>query len=126
MLQPLFEEVPDLMALEFTTWTVRSDKTPEMAVRTTLSADSWVLSWLPDRLLTQEAACHGLALDEILSDPNPEDPEQALAVAELLAAELDLTLREVVVLLWVRSAQRDPRPDATPMPHHRPATPVHS
>ncbi|MFE2994509.1 hypothetical protein ACFXG4_05790 [Nocardia sp. NPDC059246] len=125
MLQPLFEEVPDLMALEFTPWTVRSDKTPEMAVRTTPSTDSWVLTWLPDRLLTQEAACRGLVLDEILSDPSPDDPDQALAVAELLAAELDLTLREVVVLLWVRSAQRDLHTEFTPAPPH-PAAPVHS
>ncbi|WP_063712662.1 hypothetical protein [Nocardia concava] len=96
----------DLMALDITPETVRSDKTPEIAVRTTLPTDTWVLSWLPNRLLTFEQARSGMVLDEILSDPAPADPEQALEFAELRAAELGLTLPEVVVLLWDRYDQR--------------------
>ncbi|BEK90675.1 hypothetical protein NSERKGN1266_66260 [Nocardia seriolae] len=104
-----FEEVPDLMALEFTPWTIRSDKTPEMAVRTALSMDSWVLTWLPNRLLTLEQACDGMTLDETLSDPAPANPEEALEMAALLAAEIGLMLPEVVVLLWDRSVERERR-----------------
>ncbi|AYF78912.1 hypothetical protein D7D52_10730 [Nocardia yunnanensis] len=95
------------MALETTHQTVTSDRTPERAFRTGLSADSWQLSWLPDRLLTFEQARNGVVLDEILSDPAPADPEQALELAELLADDLGLTLREVVVLLWDRLAAHE-------------------
>ncbi|GAB2563697.1 hypothetical protein GCM10027167_83520 [Nocardia heshunensis] len=99
------------MALEFTPWTIRSDKSPEMAFRTTLSMDSWKLTWLPDRLLSLEQAAIGMGLDEVLSDPAPAKAEDALEVAELQAAQLGLTLREVVVLLWIRSAERDRAPE---------------
>ncbi|MFE3190934.1 hypothetical protein ACFXHA_18120 [Nocardia sp. NPDC059240] len=103
--------MPDPMALEFMPWTIRSDKSPEIAFRTTLSMDSWMLTWLPDRMLTLEQAAIGMGLDEVLSDPAPADAEDALEVAEMRAAQLGLTLREVVVLLWVRSAERDRKPE---------------
>lgn len=99
------------MALEFTPWTIRSDKSPEMAFRTTLSMDSWKLTWLPDRMLSLEQAAIGMGLDEVLSDPAPADAEDALEVAEMRAAQLGLTLREVVALLWIRSAERDRKPE---------------
>ncbi|MEC3956796.1 hypothetical protein VMT65_27425 [Nocardia sp. CDC153] len=93
------------MALEFTPWTIRSDKTPEMAVRTTLSMDSWVVTWLPNRMLSLELARIAMELDEVLSDPAPADAEEALEMAGLMAERLGLTPREVVVLLWDRYAE---------------------
>ncbi|MTE15974.1 hypothetical protein [Nocardia aurantiaca] len=104
-------------------WVIRSDKTPEMAIRTTPSDDSWRLTWAPDRLFSLEAACHAMLLDEILSDPDPEDLDQALEVAELLAGELGFTLREVLVRLWNRSDRQERRTDSAAPPHR--AAPVH-
>ncbi|MCU1645092.1 MAG: hypothetical protein JWN03_5367 [Nocardia sp.] len=95
------------MALALTTWLITSDVTPEIALRSTTSEDEWVLTWLPDRSLTLEQAVSGMVLDEILSDPELADGEAALELAAFRAAELGVTLREVVVQLSIRIAQRD-------------------
>ncbi|WP_194853025.1 hypothetical protein [Nocardia sp. SYP-A9097] len=95
------------MALAFTTWLITSDVTPEIALRSTTSEQDWELSWLPDRKLTFEQAVSGMVLDEILSDPAPADGEIALELAAIRAGELGTTLREVVVRLSIRVAQRD-------------------
>ncbi|MBL1078215.1 hypothetical protein JK358_27785 [Nocardia sp. 2] len=95
------------MALYITPWSIGSDVTPEIATCAATSGDFWVLSWLPGRVLTYEQAVSGMVLDEILSDPEPVDGDTALELAEIRAAELGLTLAEVVVRLAVRIAQRD-------------------
>ncbi|MFC9999325.1 hypothetical protein [Nocardia sp. NPDC127526] len=95
------------MALTITPWSISSDLTPEIAVCAIDSTDVWILSWLSERELTRDQAISGMALDEILSDPEPADSEQALAMAAVHAAELGISLREVVVRLSVRVAQRD-------------------
>ncbi|WP_157554860.1 hypothetical protein [Nocardia crassostreae] len=103
----LKQEVFAPMALSITPWSITSDLTPEIAVCAVDSSEVWVLSWLSERELTRSQAISGMALDEILSDPEPADGEQALAMAAAHAAELGLSLREVVVRLAVRVAQRD-------------------
>ncbi|WP_327144133.1 hypothetical protein [Nocardia sp. NBC_01327] len=114
------------MALALTTWLITSDVTPEIALRSTTSEDEWVLSWLPDRSLTLEQAVSGMVLDEILSDPELADGELALELAAFRAAELGVTLREVVLQLAIRMAQRDllrsRQNVCIPAPHHTVAT----
>ncbi|MVU75753.1 hypothetical protein GPX89_00665 [Nocardia sp. ET3-3] len=104
-----FEEVSDLMTLEMTPvdnpWVIRSDRTPEKAIRTGPSIDTYMIGWLPGRLLSFDEACSAMILDETLSDHSSEDPEYALAVAELRAAELGLELRQVVAVLWLRDTE---------------------
>ncbi|MFF2557595.1 hypothetical protein ACFVUS_41820 [Nocardia sp. NPDC058058] len=95
------------MALAFTTWLITSDVTPEIALRSTTSEHEWELSWLPDRPLSFEQAVSGMVLDEILSDPALADGELALELAAIRAGELGTTLREVVLRLSIRMAQRD-------------------
>ncbi|WP_405133175.1 hypothetical protein [Nocardia sp. NBC_01388] len=110
------------MALAFTTWLITSDVTPEIALRSTASADEWILSWLPDRSLTLEQAVSGMVLDEILSDPELDDGGLAFELAAFRAAELGVTLREVVLQLAIRMAQRDllrsQQNVCIPAPHH--------
>ncbi|WP_330186006.1 hypothetical protein OHB26_39475 (plasmid) [Nocardia sp. NBC_01503] len=77
-----------------------SDITPEFA--TQVGSNSWTLSWLPDRHLTREQALRGMELDEILSDPALTTTQLEWEAAGRRAAELGLTLEEVVVLLSKR------------------------
>ncbi|WP_326308198.1 hypothetical protein [Nocardia sp. CDC153] len=70
---------------------------------------TWVLSWLPGWDLTQDQAIDGMALDEILSDPEPEDREWALEMAALRARSLGMELEDVVVRLCARVIERDRR-----------------
>lgn len=84
---------------------ITSDKTPEVAFRTTTS--SWTVSWLEDRELTFEQARAAMILDEMLSDPTAADDPFALEVAALHAGELELTLPEVVLRLALRMAERE-------------------
>lgn len=86
-----------------------SDITPEVAFQ--VGSNSWTLSWLPDRRLTREQALAGMELDEILSDPSFVATPLELKMAGLLAAELGLTVEEVVVLLSERLIERTKSPD---------------
>ncbi|QLY30557.1 hypothetical protein [Nocardia huaxiensis] len=95
------------MALFITPWSITSDVTPEICTCAPVSGDFWVSSWLSDRILTLDQAISAMTLDEILSDPDPVDGDTALELAGFRAAELGLTLAEVVVRLAVRVAQRD-------------------
>ncbi|MEC3919423.1 hypothetical protein [Nocardia sp. CDC160] len=96
------------MALRISGRAITSDMTPETAhLVPGPGGGTWVLSWLPGWDLTQDQAIDGMALDEILSDPEPEDREWALEMAALRARSLGMELEDVVVRLCARVIERD-------------------
>ncbi len=96
------------MTLHITDRSITSTVTPETAHWIpTAEGGTWVLSWLPDRLLTREQAISGLVLDEALSTPETIEAEFAMELAAFRAADLGLTLREVVLRLCARMLERD-------------------
>ncbi|WP_039794134.1 hypothetical protein [Nocardia araoensis] len=108
------------MALDITDSIITSDITPETAKLLPFSSDSaWELSWLPMVALTREQAVSGMVLDEMLSDPGALTSDLALELAAIRAAELGITLREVLLRLYVRITERDSSPSCrvhTPLP----------
>ncbi|MEU0538424.1 hypothetical protein [Nocardia sp. NPDC005978] len=108
------------MALTFSPGLVTSDITPEIAWHVAASEGDWVLSWLPERRLSRQAAISGMVLDEVLSDPDPADPELVLELAAARAADLGLTLPQVVERLALRVLQRDAQRNRPALGHlHR-------
>ncbi|MFQ6396349.1 hypothetical protein ACLMAJ_23100 [Nocardia sp. KC 131] len=88
------------MNVHTTEWTMISDLTPESAYRTTGPGSAvWLLSWLPDRLLTREQALAGMELDEILSDPRGVHDHHAQSEASERADILDILWEQAVILL---------------------------
>lgn len=110
-----------LMVLHFQPRLIISDKTPEFVWRTDDSIDHWHSTWMPGRVLDYQAAISVMVLDEVLSDPTPTDPDLVLELAEIRAADLGLTLREVVELLAFQVERRDAERQCFPSPlsaHH--------
>ncbi|WP_040785221.1 hypothetical protein [Nocardia pneumoniae] len=104
------------MALDITDSIITSDITPENARLLPIPpGEAWELSWLPTVALTREQAVNGMALDELLSDPGTADNDLALEVAALRAAELGISLRDVLLRLYLRIAERDQ--DSARQPH---------
>ncbi|MCP2320874.1 hypothetical protein APR12_006264 [Nocardia amikacinitolerans] len=104
------------MAITATEWLITSDVALEAAFRVDLpepSRGSWVLSYLPtDRRLTREQALLGVALAEmiLLDQPHSAAPFD-LEVGRLHAAQLGLTLHDVMCLLALRAdGNADPLP----------------
>jgi hypothetical protein len=96
------------MTLHITERLITSTVTPETAHRIPLAEGGmWVLSWLPDRVLTRDQAISGLVLDETLSVPDTVHTEFAMELAAFRAADLGLTPREVVLRLCARMLERD-------------------
>ncbi|MVU77538.1 hypothetical protein GPX89_09815 [Nocardia sp. ET3-3] len=96
------------MALRISVRAITSDITPETAhLVPGPDGGSWALSWLPGWDLTRDQAIDGMALDEMLSDPAPEDGEWALEMAALRAESLGMGLEDVVVRLCARIIERD-------------------
>lgn len=96
------------MALDITDSIITSDITPENARLLSISpGEAWELSWLPTVALTREQAVNGMVLDELLSDPGTAANDLALEVAAIRAAELGISLRDVLLRLYLRIAQRD-------------------
>lgn len=108
------------MALDITDSIITSDITPENARLLSISTgEAWELSWLPTVTLTREQAVNGMVLDELLSDPGTAASDLALEVATIRAAELGISLRDVLLRLYLRIAQRDEdsaRHPHTPLP----------
>lgn len=98
------------MALVSTDRFLTSDITPESAeFVSTPGGGYWVLSWLPDTALTREQAISGMVLDEILSDPDPDDHLMAMELAAFRAADLGLSLTDALLRLYARILERDRR-----------------
>jgi hypothetical protein len=96
------------MALDITQSIITSDITPESARLLPFSTGTaWQLSWLPTVTLTREQAVSGMVLDEMLSDPATLTSDLALELAAIHAAELGISLRDVLLRLYVRIAERD-------------------
>ncbi|MET9026075.1 hypothetical protein ABZW96_10660 [Nocardia sp. NPDC004168] len=108
------------MALDITDSIITSDITPEKAWLLPLpSGAAWELSWLPSVSLTREQAMSGMVLDEILSDPGTLTNDLALELAAIHAAELGVTLRDVLIRLYIRITERDAEASCrahTPLP----------
>ncbi|MEU6833119.1 hypothetical protein ABZ894_31125 [Nocardia beijingensis] len=94
------------MALHITDSIITSDITPETA-RLLSSCAAWELSWLPTVALSREQAISGMVLDEMLSDPGTLTSDLALELAAIRAADLGVTLRDVLLRLYVRITERD-------------------
>ncbi|QLY29298.1 hypothetical protein [Nocardia huaxiensis] len=96
------------MALQITDRLITSTVTPETAYWTaTSSGGHWELTWLPDHPLTRDQAVSGMVLDEILSAPDAVTAEFAMELAEIRAAELGISLKDVVLRLCARMVERD-------------------
>lgn len=96
------------MTLHITTTLIASTVTPETAASIPApEGGAWALSWLPDQPLTREQAIGAMVLDETLSDPQAAHAEFAMELAAFRAADLGLTLREVVLRLCARMVERD-------------------
>ncbi|MBF6334995.1 hypothetical protein IU450_03750 [Nocardia abscessus] len=96
------------MALDITDSIITSDITPESARLLSFSSGAaWELSWLPTVTLTREQAVSGMVLDEMLSDPGTLTSDLALELAAIRAAELGISLRDVLIRLYIRIAERD-------------------
>ncbi|QIS06514.1 hypothetical protein F5X71_33195 [Nocardia brasiliensis] len=111
------------MSITATAWLITSDVVHEAAFRIDLpEADrgTWVLSYLPTkRRLSRDQAMTGMALAEmIVLDGSPSGGPRATEIAELHAAELGMTLHDVMSLLALR-AQADPEPAPTTPPGDR-------
>ncbi|MEU1998990.1 hypothetical protein ABZ511_31540 [Nocardia gamkensis] len=108
------------MALDITDSIITSDISPEIArLVSSSSGAAWELSWLPSVVLTRGQAVTGMVLDEMLSDPGTLTSDLALELAAMHAAELGVTLREVLIRLYVRITERDneaSRRTHTPLP----------
>ncbi|MFG3616314.1 hypothetical protein [Nocardia sp. NPDC047654] len=108
------------MALDITDSIITSDISPETArLLPSSSGTAWELSWLPSVALTRDQAVSGMVLDEMLSDPGTLTSDLELELAALHAAELGVTLREVLIRLYVRITERDneaSRRTHTPLP----------
>ncbi|MFI9410151.1 hypothetical protein [Nocardia gamkensis] len=80
---------------------IASAITPEVAVRMAdgIRGQRWVLSWLPQRVLTRQQAFSGMVLDEILTDPAELDSATMMLILAELAADLTMPLEEVLVRL---------------------------
>ncbi|MEU2120317.1 hypothetical protein [Nocardia niwae] len=96
------------MALDITDAIITSDITPETARLLPVSpGTAWELSWLPSVILTREQALSGMVLDEMLSDPGTITSDLALELATMHASELGVSLRDVLIRLYVRITERD-------------------
>ncbi|MCC3327853.1 hypothetical protein [Nocardia abscessus] len=96
------------MALDITHSIITSDITPESARLLPFSTGAaWELSWLPTVTLTREQAVSGMVLDEMLSDPGTLTSDLARELAGIRAAELGISLRDALIRLYVRIAERD-------------------
>ncbi|MBF6465601.1 hypothetical protein IU427_10485 [Nocardia beijingensis] len=96
------------MALDITDSIITSDITPEIArLLPSSSGAAWELSWLPTVILTREQAVSGMVLDEMLSDPGTITSDLTLELAAIHAAELGVSLRDVLIRLYVRITERD-------------------
>ncbi|MEV6390034.1 hypothetical protein [Nocardia xishanensis] len=96
------------MAITATEWLITSDVALEAAFRVDLPEPrrgGWVLSYLPTEWrLTREQALVGIVLAEmILQDQLHLTGELDIEVGELHAAQLGLTLTEVMSLLALRA-----------------------
>ncbi|MFD0360068.1 hypothetical protein ACFQZZ_01215 [Nocardia sp. GCM10030253] len=95
------------MNVHTTEWTMISDISPESAYRTTGSGEAvWLLSWLPDRLLTREQALAGMELDEILSDPHGVHDRDVQSEATKRADAVGIDWEQAVILLSKRILAR--------------------
>ncbi|GAB0108020.1 hypothetical protein JMUB6875_70230 [Nocardia sp. JMUB6875] len=95
------------MSIDMTAREMRSDLSPEYAVRVTgYGEGEWRLSWLPRRRLSWEQARAGMELDELLSDPAVVYDERAHAAAAMHAARLGIGVDRAVILLAQRLAER--------------------
>ncbi|MGY1898324.1 hypothetical protein [Nocardia gipuzkoensis] len=86
--------------------------TPEVAVRMAdgIRGQRWVLSWLPQRVLTRQQAFSGMVLDEILTDPDDLDSATMMLLLTELAADLAMPLEEVLFRLsHVKKDENYPR-----------------
>ncbi|MFI9503831.1 hypothetical protein [Nocardia sp. NPDC052566] len=92
------------MTLIVTDESMSSDRTRERADRLTDQfAAAWRLSWLPERLLTEQQARAGLELAEIIhSTPNLDQDEVALARASRCAGQLHLVVEQARIALEYR------------------------
>ncbi|WP_435591477.1 hypothetical protein [Nocardia sp. bgisy118] len=96
------------MAITASEWLMTSDVAQEVAFRVDLPETGrgrWVLSYLPThRRLTRAQALTGLALaEQVLLDQDSDTPPFDTEIATLHAAELGLTLYEVMCLLALRA-----------------------
>ncbi|MEV0028529.1 hypothetical protein [Nocardia sp. NPDC050793] len=98
------------MAITASEWLITSDVAQEVAFRVDLPETGrgrWVLSYLPThRRLTRAQALTGLVLAEqvlLEQDSGPFDAE----IAALHAAELGLTLHDVMCLLALRAGPQN-------------------
>lgn len=96
------------MAITATEWLITSDVALEAAFRVDVPEPSrgrWVLSYLPtDWRVTREQALVGVALAEMILLDQPHSGEYFdLEVGRLHAAQLGLTLHEVMCLLALRA-----------------------
>ncbi|MGY2093068.1 hypothetical protein [Nocardia gipuzkoensis] len=80
---------------------IASAISPEVAIRMAdgIRGQRWALSWLPGRVLTREQAFSGMVLDEILTDPHELDSATMMLVMAELAAELSMSLEQVLLRL---------------------------
>ncbi|AHH16149.1 hypothetical protein NONO_c13460 [Nocardia nova SH22a] len=104
------------MTLHITDWKITSDVSPESAHRLVSHPGGWMLSWLPGELLTREQAHSGMLVDDILSDLDLVDDMTALEMAALHAAELGISMDDVVIRLCARVIERTPEPGRAPVP----------
>ncbi|AYF76271.1 hypothetical protein D7D52_23330 [Nocardia yunnanensis] len=96
------------MALRISGRAITSDLTPETAhLVPGPDGGAWVLSWLPGWEFTREQAIDGMALDEMLSDPDSVDGDLAVEMAALRAESLGIGLEDVVTRLFARVVERD-------------------
>ncbi|MGV9820164.1 hypothetical protein [Nocardia xishanensis] len=96
------------MAITSSEWLMTSDVAQEVAFRVDLPETGrgrWVLSYLPThRRLTRAQALTGLVLaEQVLLEQDSDTPPFDTEVAELHAAELGLTLHDVMCLLALRA-----------------------
>ncbi|WP_330250718.1 hypothetical protein OG874_31555 [Nocardia sp. NBC_00565] len=96
------------MTITTTQWLITSDVAHEAAFRIDVPESgrgTWMLSYLPtDRRLTRAQALTGMVVAEmILMDQLDPTGRFDLEIAELHAAELGLTLHEVMCLLALRA-----------------------
>ncbi|MET9031018.1 hypothetical protein ABZW96_36275 [Nocardia sp. NPDC004168] len=80
---------------------IASAISPEVAIRLAdgIRGQRWALSWLPGRVLTRQQALSGMVLDEILTDPHELDSATMMLVMAQLAAELSMSLEQVLLRL---------------------------
>lgn len=98
------------MAITIVDWLVTSDVACEAAFRVDLLEDGrgkWIVSYLPThRRVTRDQAVTAVVLAETILTSRLDTDELARETAQLQAAELGLTLIEVICLLAVRGRVR--------------------